>query len=460
MPSNNTAVSDENLCSELLLQPGEHMQLTLQFRPEALTDPAIATAEPPTATPTDTPDMPKAGHLLEKTFHCCIRANTRTSDAPIMRTITCKARVCQSFIRLSTTELAFGDVTRGSKNTLPLTVKNMSHLPAMISTQLLSKIIQVSPRNFTIPPLQTREVAVQLAPDSLDPDLRKLITFSNTKNRANDQALVVSANIIDPGGVALHSNLYSVITPTQDKAIDFGSVPLNSRSLSMVTLKNNTNSTLSLRLTNTRPDVVVHVPGQGVDASSSTGTTLKHEYFVQMVQEQLESTQRTRRSSSNRDTRTANLQLPNGRPGSPGTANNSPRPSTPTRSSRGGISTQLQQRLEALATKQPPTNNASPPVSSASTAAGSGAAASPQLIRAHRSVSPRIDARSASSHINSPPVISAEMLPAYLDLHVAGNASVRRQASSLLDSSQRADPLSSNLAHLRSTSTSSLVFFL
>ncbi|KAJ2650964.1 hypothetical protein IWW40_001983 [Coemansia sp. RSA 1250] len=153
--------------------------------------------------------------------------------------IPCTVNMCTPFVRVSPALLDFGSVDVGTLKSLDLQVENLSQVAAVVQCKLESKVITCTRTPITIAPLQTVTVRVDIYPRRINARYRKQIIVRNIHNRFNDNVIEVRSTHVDRRRVAYHNMFYHTLVPNNEQNfVDFGPVPVNSRSMRKINLQN------------------------------------------------------------------------------------------------------------------------------------------------------------------------------------------------------------------------------
>ena len=115
-----------------------------------------------------------------------------------------------------------------------------------------SKILKVLDPSLaeqcTIAPRSSHTYQLEITPMRINPGYCKQITVENLSNRANDQYVNVRSNNVDSNRVSLHSLFYLVRSKHPSNSIYFDTLVTNSPMIRTFTLKNITDSVVTLEL--------------------------------------------------------------------------------------------------------------------------------------------------------------------------------------------------------------------
>jgi len=229
---------------ELFVKPGKDRTVIVSYRPTR-----DATME----------DF-QAGKLLRKSFRIIVSYapwGGLASTVPFSenaqkerKIIQCKSRACTSFVTFEPKSVDFGDTDVGALKSLPIKLMNLSEIPATVSLDFQSKVLNCSPSGaITLPPKSGTELKLDIYPRKVNPDYRKQLTLYNLTNRANDQIIEVRSTNIDKNRVTFHSLFYRVLYPGGSNFLDFGNVVVGGMSLRTFTISNFTKKWLTLEVT-------------------------------------------------------------------------------------------------------------------------------------------------------------------------------------------------------------------
>eukprot|EP01135_Chromosphaera_perkinsii_P011921 Nk52_evm38s2531 gene=Nk52_evmTU38s2531 len=197
--------------------------------------------------------------MSRRTFLLRLRCSSHDDASPVLvehRTISCKAKVCTSFIGLSTSEVNFGDCNLGVSHTAQVKVFNHSDMATSIKCNIRSKVVSTTRAVVTIPAKESYDLTISLCPRRVNPDYRKQITIKNLTNDDNELIVDIRSNNIDQKGVMFHSLFYSISTRKQFSSVgtgtltdlDFEAAVVNNPSLKQFTIKNTSKGELGLSL--------------------------------------------------------------------------------------------------------------------------------------------------------------------------------------------------------------------
>eukprot|EP00871_Galdieria_phlegrea_P001376 jgi/Galph1/2239/GphlegSOOS_G908.1 len=179
--------------------------------------------------------------LMTHTFRLFFRSRLVGS-----KSISCRARVCESLISVEPKEINLGECDIQSLYHTNTTISNLSELPATLSLRYTSKAVFIEPVEISIPPKRSHVVSIQYIPRTVTPDYKKQIRIINRKNRSNDCVIVLKANNIDRHRVVFHAKFYELLTDTTTNQIDFGVTVVGHPALRTFRLRNITNASLTL----------------------------------------------------------------------------------------------------------------------------------------------------------------------------------------------------------------------
>eukprot|EP00050_Salpingoeca_kvevrii_P003835 m.235618 g.235618 ORF g.235618 m.235618 type:complete len:3290 (+) comp10891_c0_seq13:176-10045(+) len=235
----------ENMLGELNLTPGKQRIILVRFKPGRIDD------------------AQRALQLQRRPFFIKITSHNAEGDCVERRSVLCRARVCESRIEASATEIDFGELTVGKLCHKTIDISNLSDLPATVVPTIRSKTVKCEPRSeFEIPPHQSRTVRLSLTPTSADPDFSTLVAFRNKFTPLNAQHITIRAAIIDEHAHAEHSGLYSLsVTGSSNSELDFGDAIVESLVLRSFSIKSQSSVPLNLTVTSSRPDIRLYVEG-------------------------------------------------------------------------------------------------------------------------------------------------------------------------------------------------------
>ncbi|KAJ2746620.1 hypothetical protein GGI20_001200 [Coemansia sp. BCRC 34301] len=151
----------------------------------------------------------------------------------------CTLNMCMSFVRVTPALLDFGSVDVGMLKTMYLQIENLSHVEATVQCRLESKVINCNRTPLVIPPLMSETIRVDIYPRRINPRYRKQIIVRNRHNRLNDSVVEVRSIHVDQRRMAFHNLFYkTLVLDSEQNFVDFGAVPLNSRTVRMINLRN------------------------------------------------------------------------------------------------------------------------------------------------------------------------------------------------------------------------------
>ncbi|KAJ3141440.1 hypothetical protein HK100_006657, partial [Physocladia obscura] len=219
-----------------------------------------------------------SGRLIKRNFKVILTYAKQGNHEKERKIIQCKARTCSSLIDVLPKELNFGDTDVGTLKSLPITVLNLSELPAKVEVQFicelkinfilcgflvfdeiiyLAKVLHCFRGELIIPPKQSIEIKLDIYPRKVNPDYCKQITVVNLHNRENDQVVEVKSTHIDKNRVTFHSLFYRILTPGSTNFMDFGSVVFNAPTMRSCVLENTSKKRLVLELSSSLPEEIV-----------------------------------------------------------------------------------------------------------------------------------------------------------------------------------------------------------
>ncbi|KAJ2583794.1 hypothetical protein GGH95_000792 [Coemansia sp. RSA 1836] len=151
----------------------------------------------------------------------------------------CTLNMCTSLVRVTPALLDFGSVDVGMLKTMYLQVENLSQVEATVQCRLESKVINCTRAPVVIPPLMSETIRVDIYPRRINPRYRKQIIVRNKHNRFNDNVVEVRSIHVDQRRMAFHNLFYkTLVQDNEQNFVDFGAVPLNSRTVRMISLRN------------------------------------------------------------------------------------------------------------------------------------------------------------------------------------------------------------------------------
>ncbi|KAJ2364520.1 hypothetical protein H4S01_003740 [Coemansia sp. RSA 2610] len=205
-----------------------------------------------------------AGQFARQSFTLFCEASTATGAQPTPTptppgmaaersaerlSVPCTANMCTPFVRVTPALLEFGSVDVGTLKSLWLRVENLAQVEATVQCKLDSKVITCTRVPITIAPLQSASVRVDIYPRRINARYRKQIIVRNMHNRHNDNVVEVRSIHVDRRRVAYHNLFYHTLVPNNEQNfVDFGAVPLNTRSLRRVNLHNVCRCPLSIEV--------------------------------------------------------------------------------------------------------------------------------------------------------------------------------------------------------------------
>lgn len=182
--------------------------------------------------------------LRAQRFHLVFRLPMEES-----RTITARAKVCESTIRLERDQVYLGDCDVLVPYQTKTTIINCSDLPALVKISYVSKCVRAAVHDIVIPPRDTYDLVFYFVPRQVNPGYRKVITFCNLRNpHAPDVTFTLRANCVDKQGISLHTLFYKILAPGPTNEVTFGNTVANRPTISAFRVRNETNSKLVLKL--------------------------------------------------------------------------------------------------------------------------------------------------------------------------------------------------------------------
>ncbi|GJQ10785.1 hypothetical protein GpartN1_g2576.t1 [Galdieria partita] len=181
--------------------------------------------------------------LMTHTFRLFLRSKSVGS-----KSISCRAKVCDSIISVEPKEIDLGECDIQSLYHTSATITNMSELPALISLRYSSKAVFIESQEVTIPPRRSYTLPIHYIPRTITSEYKKQIRIINRKNRTNDCIISLKASNIDRHRVVFHAKFYELLTDTTTNQIDFGVTVVGDPSLRCFRIKNITKSNLTLEL--------------------------------------------------------------------------------------------------------------------------------------------------------------------------------------------------------------------
>ncbi|KAJ2791932.1 hypothetical protein GGI18_000782 [Coemansia linderi] len=168
------------------------------------------------------------------------KGTSSVADRSIERlSLPCTLNMCTSYVRVTPALLDFGTVDVGMLKTMYLQVENLSHVEATVQCRLESKVINCTRDPVVIPPLMSETIRVDIYPRRINPRYRKQIIVCNRRNRFNDSVVEVRSIHVDQRRMAFHNLFYkTLVLDNEQNFVDFGAVPLNSRTVRMISLRN------------------------------------------------------------------------------------------------------------------------------------------------------------------------------------------------------------------------------
>ncbi|KAJ2074299.1 hypothetical protein GGH13_001418 [Coemansia sp. S155-1] len=168
------------------------------------------------------------------------KGSSSITDRSVERlSLPCTLNMCISYVRVTPALLDFGTVDVGMLKTMYLQVENLSHVEATVQCRLESKVINCTRTPVVIPPLMSETIRVDIYPRRINPRYRKQIIVCNRHNRFNDSVVEVRSIHVDQRRMAFHNLFYkTLVLDNEQNFVDFGAVPLNSRTVRMISLRN------------------------------------------------------------------------------------------------------------------------------------------------------------------------------------------------------------------------------
>lgn len=177
-------------------------------------------------------------------FHLVFRLPMEES-----RTVTARAKVCESIIRLERDQVYLGDCDVLVPYQTKTTIINCSDLPALVKISYVSKCVRAAVHDIVIPPRDTYDLVFYFVPRQVNPGYRKVITFRNLRNpHAPDVTFTLRANCVDKQGISLHTLFYKILAPGPTNEVTFGNTVANRPTISAFRVRNETDSKLVLKL--------------------------------------------------------------------------------------------------------------------------------------------------------------------------------------------------------------------
>lgn len=181
--------------------------------------------------------------LITQTFRLFLRSKSVGS-----KSISCRAKVCDSIISVEPKEIDLGECDIQSLYHTSATITNMSELPALLSLRYTSKAVFIESQNITVPPKRSFVLPIHYIPRTVTSEYRKQIRIVNLKNRSNDCVISLKASNTDRHRVVFHAKFYELLTDTATNQIDFGVAVVGDPSLRCFRIRNITKSNLVLEL--------------------------------------------------------------------------------------------------------------------------------------------------------------------------------------------------------------------
>ncbi|EME29700.1 uncharacterized protein Gasu_29210 [Galdieria sulphuraria] len=181
--------------------------------------------------------------LMTQTFRLFLRSKSVGS-----KSISCRAKVCDSVISVEPKEIDLGECDIQSLYHTSAIITNMSELPALISFRYSSKAVFIESQEVTIPTKRSYTLPIHYIPRTITSEYKKQIRIVNRKNRLNDCVISLKASNIDRHRVVFHAKFYELLTETTTNQIDFGVTVVGDPSLRCFRIKNITKSNLTLEL--------------------------------------------------------------------------------------------------------------------------------------------------------------------------------------------------------------------
>ncbi len=149
----------------------------------------------------------------------------------------------------------------GTLKYFPVTLRNVSEIPARIELRCTSKILSCPVGELVIGPKQRLEIKIEIMPRKVNLDYQKIINVLNLLNRDNDRTIEVSSSNIDHQLVTFHSLFYRISSAQSSDYVQFGSIFLNSWNVRTFVIENISEKELLLNLSSSIPeDIKLYIP--------------------------------------------------------------------------------------------------------------------------------------------------------------------------------------------------------
>jgi hypothetical protein len=196
----------------------------------------------------------------------------------------CRARVCESIVRVHPTEIHLGDCYIESLHTAYIQLMNVSDLPAFLAVRFSSTSVSVASLEPIIGPRQTYDLRIDFTPHRVNPDYSKQITLLNLRNPRNEHVVVIRANCVDRFRVLYHALFYRLATDrsTHVNELDYGTMVAGHDYIRAFQVRNLTDKRLVLGFElPKRPRVELLVDPQFCEHSVPVSADMEHKLSVQ-----------------------------------------------------------------------------------------------------------------------------------------------------------------------------------
>ncbi|KAJ1964266.1 hypothetical protein GGI12_001535 [Dipsacomyces acuminosporus] len=200
-----------------------------------------------------------------------IAKGTSTTDKNTERlSLPCTLNMCTPFVRVTPALLDFGSVDVGMLKSMYIQVENLSQVEATVQCRLESKVINCIRTPVVIPPLQTQSIRVDIYPRRTNARYRKQIIVRNKHNLSNDNVIEVRSVHVDQRRMAYHNLFYKTLVPENEQNfVDFGAVPINTRILRKINLKNLCRCPITLELSASDSSTITGSTGSSGSAATA-----------------------------------------------------------------------------------------------------------------------------------------------------------------------------------------------
>eukprot|EP00002_Diphylleia_rotans_P020180 TRINITY_DN3914_c0_g1_i4.p1 TRINITY_DN3914_c0_g1~~TRINITY_DN3914_c0_g1_i4.p1 ORF type:complete len:2911 (-),score=486.97 TRINITY_DN3914_c0_g1_i4:749-9481(-) len=276
-----TPTEAENTTDDTTTAPTEKMELSQSVGPNAHMEeltlyPGMERLVKVWFTPQRDLNLPdsKATRLSRRHFRLDVRCSCSKGagkELVFVRSISARARLCTSLVKVSATDINLGPCIIGEVKVGSIQISNLSDLPANISLELDSKILScIGEPKIYIPPKGQYTLKISCTPRKVNKDYKKSMILLNSYNKSNEVTITVRSRNVERMDALHHSQFFSAST----ESINFGRVVVSSSSLRCFEVKNTTFEPISLRFSSSdeddlrlyresRPQAESHIPTSG-----------------------------------------------------------------------------------------------------------------------------------------------------------------------------------------------------